>query len=208
MKKIFLILMIGMIAFTAGSQTANSHARAGNILYRQGKFDKALPEYQKSVANAKPDPVLSYNLGNAYYKNSKFSEAEKVFDVPAAPNNTTALREKAVYNKGVALTRQNKLEESIAAYKQALMLDPSDEDARVNLQKALMELKKRQPPEQKENKKKKEQKKDQQKQPPKSKLTQKKVEQYLKALEQKEQQVQQKMQQNRNRTSGNQEKDW
>ena len=44
---------------------------------------------------------------------------------------------KGLYNKGVALQNNNKLPECIHAYKQALKLDPTDEDARQNLQRAL-----------------------------------------------------------------------
>ena len=125
-------------------------------------------------------------------------------------NKDPQLRQKTFYNQGVAFSKQNKLEESIEAYKNAVLLDPADEDARVNLQKALMELKKKQPRQQqkKEDQNKKQNKNNkQQKQPPQSNLTRKQVEQLLKALEQREQQVQQRMQQ-RNRTAGKEEKDW
>ena len=41
------------------------------------------------------------------------------------------------------LTSQKKLEESIEAYKNALRYNPDDKEARENLQKALLELKKK-----------------------------------------------------------------
>lgn len=194
------------------AQQINEHVREGNTLYRQRKFDKALSEYQKSIEEGVNDPVTSYNLGDAYFRNSRYEEAAKSFEKPANESKDAGMKQWAIYNKGVSLSKQNKLEESIEAYKTALMLNPRDNDARVNLQKALLELKKRQPPEQQkkenDNKKQQQDKKDQQKQPPKSNLTKKQVEQLLKALQQREQQVQQKMQNNRNRTAGQQEKDW
>jgi tetratricopeptide (TPR) repeat protein len=194
------------------AQQINEHVREGNTLYKQKKFDKALPEYQKSVEEGMKDPITSFNLGDAFYRNSRYEEAAKTFDKPANESKEPGLKQWAFYNKGVSLSKQNKLEESIDAYKTAVMMNPRDNDARVNLQKALLELKKKQPPEQQkkenDNKKKQQDKKDQQKEPPKSNLTKKQVEQLLKALQQREQMVQQKMQNNRNRTAGQQEKDW
>lgn len=211
MKIYFTILILMMIAREGYTQYPNRHVREANKSYRKGKYDKALTEYQRSIRLNALDPVTNYNLGNAFFRSSRYEESAKSFENAAEVKQNTALRQKAFYNKGVSLSKQQKLEESIIEYKKAVILNPADEDARINLQKALLELKKRQPPQQenKDNEKKKQQnKKNQQKQPPKSNLTKKQVEQLLKALQQREQQVQQKMQQNRNRTAGKQEKDW
>ncbi|MBO9573665.1 MAG: tetratricopeptide repeat protein, partial [Chitinophagaceae bacterium] len=149
---------------------------------------------------------------NKLYREKKYAEAEKMYNYLADNSTDAAIKQPLIYNKGVSLSRQNKLEESIAAYKQAVILNPKDEDARVNLQKALLELKKKQPPppEKKEDKNKKKDKKENkdQQQQNKSNLTKKEVEQRLKALQQHEQQVQRKIQQNQTRSAGQQEKDW
>ncbi len=57
----------------------------------------------------------------------------------------------------MALQNNNKLPECIHAYKQALKLDPTDEDARQNLQRALKQQKQQE--EKKDNKENKEKKK-------------------------------------------------
>jgi Ca-activated chloride channel family protein len=211
MKKSIMILTIFLCAFAVSAQQNNSYIITGNKFYHENKFDKALPEYIKAAEVAATDPVVNYNLGNAFFRNKKFEDAAKTFDNTIGNSTDNAMKQKAFYNKGVSLSRQSKLEESIEAYKMAVKLDPADSNARVNLQKALLELKKKMPPpppEKKEEKKKNQQQnKNPQKQPPKSNLTKKQVEQLLKALQQREQQVQQKMQQ-RNRTAGQQEKDW
>ena len=118
--------------------------------------------------------------------------------------------QKAVYNKGVTLTKQKKLLESIEAYKKAVLMNPNDSDARFNLQKALSELKKQtENEENKEQQKQKQQKQQQpQQRPPQSKLDKRKIEQYLQSLRQKEQEVQRKIQENRTRSVNRPEKDW
>jgi tetratricopeptide (TPR) repeat protein len=191
-------------------QNDKTYTRNGNKLYKERKFDQALPQYQKALELNSSDPVVSYNMGNTLFRTGKFDQAAKTFDAPLSEGNEVSVRQRAFYNKGVSLSKQNMPEESIEAYKNALKLNPADEDARINLQKALLEVKKKKPPEKEEKKdeKKKQDKKEQKKPPPQSKLNKKQVEQLLKALQQREQQVQQKMQQNRSRSTTQPEKDW
>ena len=96
----------------------------GNELYKKQQYDKAAEEYKKATDVNGKNPVAYYNLGNALYKSKKTEEAEKVFDDAAENAKEPAAKSRAVYNKGVALTRQNKLQESIDAYKEALRLGP------------------------------------------------------------------------------------
>jgi Ca-activated chloride channel homolog len=186
------------------AQKENAAIREGNKLYHKGQFDKALPEYQKAIEQNPKNNIARYNLANARYRTTKYEDAEKSFDELIENTTENNYKEKSYYNKGVALSKQQKLVESIEAWKNALKLDPTDEDARFNLQKALTELKKQsQPKEQKQQ-----QQKQQQKQKQNNKLDKKKIEQYLKSLEQKEQEVQRKIQQNRSRSVTQPEKDW
>lgn len=209
LKLVFIGALVLATAVRVDGQHINEHLLDANSFYKQKKFDQALTEYQKSMAQGANDPVSNYNFGNALFRTSHFDEAASAFERSAAASETPHVKQRSYYNQGVSFSKQQKLEQSIAAYKKAVILNPADEDARVNLQKALLELKKKQPPQpKKEDDKKKQQQNKQKKQQPKSSLTKKQVEQLLRALQQREQQVQQKMQQSRNRTAGQQEKDW
>jgi Ca-activated chloride channel family protein len=145
------------------------------------------------------------------YKGKKPEAAQKVFDGAAESAKDAPGKSRAVYNKGVTLTRQNKLQESVDAYKQSLRLVPTDEEARQNLQKALNELKKQQ--QQQKQQQPKQDKKSQNQQKPneqpqnKSKLNQKQAEQMLSALRQEEKKLQQGIQK-KNNTGGANSKDW
>jgi tetratricopeptide (TPR) repeat protein len=186
------------------AQDENAAIREGNKQYKQGQFDQALPAYQKALEQNPKNPIARYNLANARFRSGKLEDAEKSYDELIENSSEKTYKEKGYYNKGVALTKEKKLLESIEAYKNALKLNPADEDARFNLQKALLELKKQtQGQEQKQP-----QQKQQQKQKQQNKLDKRKIEQYLKSLEQKEQEVQRKIQQNRSRSVTQPEKDW
>ena len=194
----------------AFSQTSNSLIRKGNKLYKKGEFDKSLTEYEQAVKLEPQNALANFNFGNALFRKEKWDDAEKNFQNVIANAREDGIREQGFYNKGVSLTKQKKLEESIDAYKGALRLNPNDEDARINLQKALLELKKKNESQQQNQQKQEEKPKQKEKPKPQqqSKLNKKEVERLLKALHQKEQEVQQKMQKNRPRGVTPPEKDW
>lgn len=191
------------------AQTPNSVIRKGNQLYKEGDYDKSITEYERAVKLDPQNAFANFNFGNALFRKEKWEDAQKNFETVIESSKDEAVRQKAFYNKGVSLSKQKKLEESIEAYKGALRMNASDEDARVNLQKALLELKKKNESQQQNEQKQEEKPKQKDKpKPQQSKLNKKEVERLLKALQQKEQEVQQKMQKNRPRGVTPPEKDW
>ena len=218
---IFVFVGIGAV-LPAKAQKGNAQIRSGNRYYKKKQLDQSLQQYQSAVQKAPENPTANYNLGNAQFRKNNFDDAARSYDATVAHSPDKAMQEKGFYNKGVAMIKQKKLQESIDAWKSALKLDASDADARENLEKALMELKKQQQQQQQQQQQKKDQQKDkkdekknqdqqQQPQPPKpqpSRLNKQQVEQLLKALQQKENDLQNKLNQNKVKAPNQPEKDW
>lgn len=206
MKSTFIIASFFFNCIVAAAQQQdNSAVKEGNQQYRKEQYDEAATSYKKAVNQNDKNTTAKYNLGNALIKQKKYNEADTGLAALDVPENKPALRSKAAYNRGVAFTQQKKLEASIESYKQALRLNPNDQEARENLQKALLELKKKQPKKEEEKKKDQEQN---QKQQPKPKISQKQAQEQLKLLEQKEKDLQNRLQKNSKQTGNAQEKDW
>jgi len=184
------------------AQDQNKNIETGNGYYRQQQYDKAETEYRKVLETSSGDKTAKFNLADALIKQNKADDANKLLSQLNFAETDNDLRSKAVYNQGVILTQEKKLEGSIEAYKATLRLNPADQEARENLQKALLELRKKNPPKKQEEKKKQEQK-----QQPKPKISPRDAQQQLKLLEQKEKQVQERLQKN-SRTGNAQPKDW
>lgn len=203
--KIQLTIWLGFIfGYSFGQpQQAEKAIQAGNDFYKQQQYDQAATEYKKAITNEPANNKAKFNLANTLVKQKKPDEAIKSFTEISDNTKEAELKSKAFYNKGAVLSQQKKLEESIEAYKNALRQNPDDKEARENLQKALLEFKKKNPPKQKEE----DPKKNPQKQPP-SKMNRKEAEQRLKLLEQKEKEVQQRLQKEKSKTGGAQAKDW
>src|SRR5450432_4152054 len=213
---LLLLLLPTAASLKVSGQNADALIRKGNRYYKQNQIDQSQKEFDKAVQTAPDDPTAHYNLGNVQFRKNNFDEAAKSFAAGAEHSPDSTFREKSLYNKGVALVKGQKLKESIDAWENALKINPSDQDTRENLQKALLELKRQQ--QQQDQKNKKDQKDQQKKQdqqnqqqqhkPQPSRLTKQQAEQYLKSLQEKENELQQKMNQNKSRSGTQPDKDW
>ena len=209
MKINFIISLLLIAGYSsAQSQEAVKAIQAGNDFYKQEQFNEAAIEYNKAVKADPSNNTAKFNKGNAVYKQDQKVDAAKLYAEVAKGAEEKDLRSKAFYNKGVILSQQKNLEESIEAYKNALRNNSDDKEARENLQKALLELKKKPPPKKEDEQQKKKKEKEQQQKQPQPKMNQKEADQRLKLLEQKEKEVQQRLQKEKAKTGSSQAKDW
>lgn len=145
----------------AEAQTVRSLVKEGNSDYESGKYTDAEVAYRKALQRDPTSPHGLFNLGDAFYKQQRYNEAMKSFGMYAATNKDAHAQAKAYHNVGNSLFKSDKIGQSIEAYKQALRLNPADEETRYNLQLAKEKLKQQQ--NQKQNKQ-DQKKEDQQKQ--------------------------------------------
>ena len=213
-KNAVAVLFFMMISNVSFSQKTNSAILKGNKAYQENKFDEAEKEYRNALKKSEKNVTANYNLGNVLYRQEKTEEAVKAYDNAIQNTDDNVLKQKAFYNKGVAYQKEKKLPECILAYKNALILNPNDEDARQNLQRALKQQQQQQ--QNQENKKDKKQNnqsnKDQQKAPepkPKpSKISKQDAEEKLKSLMENEKALQDKLHKVKVPSPDNPEKDW
>ena len=201
MKMCTVILLLAFCRSLPAQE--NKTINDGNNYYRQQQYNKAEDEYQKALQSSPGNKIAKFNLASALIRQNKTDDADKLLNELNIKGNDAEIRSKATYNEAVVFSQQKKLEESIEMYEATLRLNPNDKDARENLQKALLELKKKNPPKKQEEKK----KKDQQQPPPKPKISPREAQQQLKLLEQKEKQVQEKIEKS-SQTGTPLPKDW
>jgi len=84
-----------------------------------------------------------FNLGDALYRQNRFSEATAEFSRAAKAGETDSLkRADGLYNLGNSLLKEQKFRESIDAYISSLKLNPDNMQAKYNLAYAQDQLKK------------------------------------------------------------------
>ncbi|RYY58279.1 MAG: tetratricopeptide repeat protein [Chitinophagaceae bacterium] len=211
MKKVTGFLMLVLFLVTASAQDPQAELRKGNELYRKQQYPAAEAAYAEAEKQDPANLSSKFNKANAMHRQNKQSAAIRELDDLSFKSLDNNLKSKSQYNKGVILSGLGKTEEAVEAYKAALRMDPTDTQARENLQKALKELekKKEQQQDQKKDQKQQEKKQQQQQQPqPQPQMNQKEAEQRLKLLEQKEKEVQQRLQKEKSKQGGGTGKDW
>lgn len=204
------------------AQNNNTLIKNGNDAYNKREYDVAADNYKKVADKDPANEKAQYNLGNALYKNGSGAEALQAYDAAIKISNSKTEQSEGWYNKGVSLQNSKKLPECIDAYKNALRLNPADEEARFNLQKALQQQQKQQQQKDKDDKDKKKPKddnkqkdkqqqdkdKNEQPKPQSSKMTRKEAEEKLNALLQQEKNLQNKLRKVDAASPNKPEKDW
>ena len=166
MRFFIVILLMPFWGFTFLDPVAKKNEE-GNDLFEKGEYDAALKRYLEAQQNAPNRSELRFNVGDALYKQGKYEEAAQELGrvIDSEDQNLNA---GAYYNLGNTFFRQEKYQEAVGAYKKSLMMNPKDQDAKVNLELALEKMQEQQnqknkQEQDKDNKDKKDQDKDQNK---------------------------------------------
>ena len=209
---VIIIIFSMMTSAPAFSQNTKEAMIKGNKAYKENKLDEAEKQYREVLKKSNENVTASYNLGNVLYRKNNSEEAAKAYDNAIQNTDNNTLKQKAFYNKGVAYQKSKKLPECIIAYKNALILNPNDEDARQNLQRALKEQQQNQQNQKDHKDQKKQQNKDPQKnedpKPQPSRISRQDAEEKLKSLLEKEKALQNKLHKIKDAAPNSPEKDW
>ncbi len=119
--------------------SARSKNEEGNRLYKEKKYDEALKRYTEAQLEAPDAPQLHYNLGNVLFRKGELEKARDEY-LRALAAADRGLDPRAVYNMGNTFFSQQQYKEAISAYQRALKLNPSDADAKRNLELALLRM--------------------------------------------------------------------
>ena len=205
-KKMVTILLL-LISVSAVAQTDRQYIRQGNKQFHSGDYPGAEVSYRKAVEKNPKNPQATFNLGNALMAQKKDSAAVVQFENAAHLETNPLRKAQSYHNMGVICQTHKMYGEAIEAYKNALRLNPDDDETRYNL--VLCKHQKQKQDQNRQNQQnnddqKKDDKKDQQKpeenkdkqkqqEQPKPQMSKENAEQLLNAAIQNEKQTQDKL---------------
>ncbi len=213
-KRVAAMLCMLLVAASASAQmTDRQYIRQGNKQFRSGDYANAEVSYRKAIEKNAKNPQAAFNLGNALMAQKKDSAAVEQFQGAANLETNPLRKAQAYHNMGVICQTHKMYGEAIEAYKNALRLNPKDDETRYNL--VLCKHQKQKQDQQQQNqqggdndkkqddKQKDQQQPDQQKdkqddkqqEQPKPQMSKENAEQLLNAAIQNEKQTQEKMKQ-------------
>jgi hypothetical protein len=169
-RKYILILFLLILAASGQAQNERKFVRQGNKYYEAAmkdashpdtvQFNKAEIEYLKALEKKPEDNNWNFNLADALYKQKKFGQSADKFKEIADKTSNKIEKSRALHNLGNSFLMSNKLDESIAAYKDALRNNPKDLETKYNLLYAMNMKKKQQDKQKKDQDKNKDKDKD------------------------------------------------
>ena len=206
-KKVITMLLL-LMTVTAVAQTDRQFIRQGNKQFHRGDYPGSEVSYRKAIEKNPKNPQAAFNLGNALMAQKKDSAAVKQFENAARLETNPLRKAQSYHNMGVICQTHKMYGEAIEAYKNALRLNPDDDETRYNL--VLCKHQKQKQDQNKQNQqnddKKQDDKKDQQKpednkdkqeqkqqEQPKPQMSKENAEQLLNAAIQNEKQTQDKL---------------
>ena len=210
-KKKVATLFLLFITMTAVAQTDRQYIREGNKQFHRGDYPGAEVSYRKAIEKNPRNPQAAFNLGNALMAQKKDSAAVQQFESAARLETNPLRKAQSYHNMGVICQSHKMYGEAIEAYKNALRLNPDDDETRYNLvlckhQKQKQDQNRQNQNQQNNDDKKKDDKKDQQKpeekqdkqdqkqqEQPKPQMSKENAEQLLNAAIQNEKQTQDKL---------------
>ena len=157
---LFVILLNSVVVF---AQHPNSKIRKGNTAYKDSSYSDAEQLYREALMKDQSSFEASFNMADAIYKQERYSEANSLFKALSEKTDDKIKKSESYHNLGNSLLKEQKLDEAIEAYKNALRNNPKDLDTKHNLAYA-MRMKNQSQEQEKEDQKEKDNKEEKEEQ--------------------------------------------
>ena len=132
-KRKVAVMLLLLTVLSATAQTDRQYIRQGNKQFRMGDYPNAEVSYRKAIEQNPKNPQASFNLGNALMAQKKDSAAVTQFENASRLETNPLRKAQSFHNIGVICQTHKMYGEAIEAYKNALRLNPNDDETRYNL---------------------------------------------------------------------------
>jgi len=132
-KRLFMFLVAALtVASPTFAQADRKDVRAGNRRFASEKYREAEVDYRKALLKDSLSMAGNYNLGSSLYREENFDEAgkalERVKEVAPLTKHASAWH----YNSGDVALQKKDYAAAVKAFRESLLLNPGDMDAKEN----------------------------------------------------------------------------
>ncbi len=131
-RYILVVSMLLSVALTASAQVDRHDVRAGNRKFRKDNWKEADISYRKALVKDSTSVAANYNLANTLYRQENYEEAEKLMKKIGDNASASANAADYWYNTGDIAIAKKDWQGAVNAFKEALLKNPSDMDAKEN----------------------------------------------------------------------------
>ena len=129
MKRYLIPLLLILCALPGFAQADRHDVRAGNRKFSKGNFKEAEIDYRKAAVKDSTSLHAQYNLASALYRQQDYAGAAKALESVKEQENLPA---RYYYNAGDIALQQKDWQTAVNDFRQALLRDPADLDAKEN----------------------------------------------------------------------------
>lgn len=133
------LLLTASLAACTGSP-AGPLVRDGNDAYARAAYDEAWAAYQAAQIEDPERAEPYYNAANALYRQGQYAEALEQMQLALTYADQEELAASGYFNRGNSAFNSQDLATAVESYRQALLRNPDDLDAKYNLELALQQL--------------------------------------------------------------------
>lgn len=119
-------------SLTLFAQTDRREVRAGNRKFSKGNYGESEIDYRKAVLKDSLSIAGQYNLASALYRQENFEEAAKSLAKIETEVAETPYASDYYYNEGDVALQRKDYAAAVKAFRESLLLNPGDIDAKEN----------------------------------------------------------------------------
>lgn len=130
LKKITVAFAALVLVLPLFAQEDKREVRSGNRALRRGNYNEAEIDYRKALVKDSTSFAASYNLASSLYLQKDYDNAAKALDRVADQLPGSEHASSWYFNKGNIALQQQDYKSAVDAFKQALLLEPGDLQAK------------------------------------------------------------------------------
>lgn len=127
-----VMTMLCALSLTVSAQVDRHDVRAGNRKFRKGDWKTADISYRKALVKDSTSVPANFNLANTLYRTENYDEAAKTMEKikDSAPSSANAAD--YFYNVGDIAIAKKDWQGAVTAFKESLLRNPGDLEAKEN----------------------------------------------------------------------------
>ena len=144
-RLIYILFLLSAVALTdASAQVDKREVRRGNRDFRKENYKEAELQYFRALAKDSLSFAANYNMANTLYRQENYDQALKHLERLEEVAADSPAAEDFYYNLGNVAMAKEEYQKAVDAYKQSLLRNPGDVEAKENYIYAKAKLKEQQ----------------------------------------------------------------
>lgn len=132
MRKLIYIIAFLFIPVAMSAQIDRKEVRSGNRQFRRENYKEAEISYRKALVKDSLSFAANYNLANVLYRGEHFDEAGKIMETVKEAAPASEYGADYFFNAGDIALAKKDYAAAVDAFKQSLLLNPGDLQAKEN----------------------------------------------------------------------------